>query len=531
MSDLHIIDLPYVNELVTLYPYFRDLPAPALLDSNQPHFADSLCDILVADPLCRIHAFQHQNAKAHQPTTNAENYWQAVWRDTPLYDLPEPTNVFDYLQALLNAASKEAWARPAEETKQLEKQAENKLPFTGGLLGYFGYESGHFLETLPSTTNKDIDIPTLQVGLYGWALISLHQTRQTLLVMTPWCTTEEMNALTQRCQRAIQESQTRSHEAKAELLSQEYSQGDSQEHSQSPSSFRLTAPFSANMSAEAYAQKFAQVQEYILAGDCYQVNLAQRFSAPYEGDTFTAYQSLRQHSPTPFAAYFELDDSNSLLSHSPERFIRVDYLQGQSSQQDKGRQQGLGMVETKPIKGTRARGKTQQEDDALAQALLESEKDRAENLMIVDLLRNDLGKTCVAGSIKVPTLFALESYANVHHLVSTVTGTIPTREQHFEVFRHSFPGGSITGAPKIRAMEIIDELEPDERSVYCGSIAYFSVNGQMDSSITIRTLVANAGKLHCWAGGGLVADSNCEDEYQETFTKIRNLTHTLERTL
>lgn len=485
--DLHLIDLPYVDELVTLYPYFRDLPAPILLDSNQPNFADSQCDILVADPLCRIYA-----TKAHQPHKNSSKNWHAVWRDTPLYSLAEPDNVFDYLQSLLNVSSNEPWA----------KKLDSQLPFTGGLLGYFGYESGQFLETLPNTTQKDISIPLLQVGLYGWALISLHQTKRTVLVMTPWCTPLQMRSLVSRCQEAIKKSQNHLNNPKQEWQA----------------AFHLTQHFNANMSNKDYADKFSQVQEYILAGDCYQVNLAQRFSASYEGDTFAAYQSLRQHSPTPFSAYLEIDQNNSILSHSPERFIRVDYQDNQ------------GQVETKPIKGTRARGASKQEDEQLANELMHSQKDKAENLMIVDLLRNDLGKTCDTGSIKVPKLFALESYTNVHHLVSTVTGSIQKREQHFQVFRNSFPGGSITGAPKIRAMEIIDELEPHERSVYCGSIAYFSVNGQMDSSITIRTLVANAGQLHCWAGGGLVADSNCADEYQETFTKVGNLTHNLEKT-
>ena len=185
-------------------------------------------------------------------------------------------------------------------------------------------------------------------------------------------------------------------------------------------------------------------------------------------------------------------------------------------------------VETHPIKGTRPRGKTEQEDRAHAEELQQCEKDRAENLMIVDLMRNDLGKICKTGSINVPRLFALESYANVHHLVSTVTGKLDEDHHALDVLFHAFPGGSITGAPKIRSMEIIRELEATARNIYCGSIGYISTDGQMDTSITIRSMIAQDNRMHCWGGGAIVADSDCEQEYQESVTKVKNLMHGLE---
>ncbi|WP_163010356.1 anthranilate synthase component I family protein, partial [Pseudomonas viridiflava] len=220
---------------------------------------------------------------------------------------------------------------------------------------------------------------------------------------------------------------------------------------------------------------------------------------------------LRSACPTPFAGFMALPDDDAILSLSPERFVKVSDRQ----------------VETRPIKGTRPRGKDPAQDAELAGQLLSSEKDRAENLMIVDLLRNDLGRSCRIGSVKVPQLFSLETYPNVHHLVSSVTGELAADHDALDLIAGSFPGGSITGAPKIRAMQIIDELEPTRRSIYCGSLMYMDVRGQMDSSIAIRSLLVKDGQVSCWGGGGIVADSECEAEYQETFTKVRVLLETL----
>jgi para-aminobenzoate synthetase component 1 len=275
--------------------------------------------------------------------------------------------------------------------------------------------------------------------------------------------------------------------------------------------FALESDFVSNMTREQYAEKFYRVIDYIHAGDCYQVCLAQRFDAPYKGNPWAAYKQLRQVSPTPFSAYMETPEG-ALLSLSPERFLKVDNCK----------------VETKPIKGTRPRGKTDTEDQQLIKELAASPKDRSENVMIVDLLRNDISKHCLPFSVKVPSLFAIETYSNVHHLVTTVTGELESSEQILPLLKGAFPGGSITGAPKLRAMEIIEELEPHRRNGFTGSIGYISSNGRMDTNICIRTLVTNAkgdggGHIYCWAGGGLIADSECDSEYQETFDKVDNL--------
>ena len=243
------------------------------------------------------------------------------------------------------------------------------------------------------------------------------------------------------------------------------------------------------------------------------MNYAQRFQAPCAGDPWGAYQALRTACPTPFAGYLAVN-SGAILSLSPERFIRVHG----------------GQVETRPIKGTRPRGATPDQDRALAEELLASRKDRAENLMIVDLLRNDLGRSCRTGTVRVPELFALESYPNVHHLVSSVTGELAEGLDAFDLLAGSFPGGSITGAPKIRAMQIIDELEPTRRSIYCGSLLYLDCRGEMDSSICIRTLLVRDGRASCWGGGGIVMDSDWQAEYQESLTKVRVLLETLNAT-
>ncbi len=458
MAEVRRISLPYVTSLATLFPRVSDLPYPILLDSNHDQFPDTRYDILSAAPRALLSA--------------TSDDFELTWYAEPCMTLAPTKNPLTLIEQLVQQMSQQTWS------------AETPTGFNGGLLGYYGYEAGKYVEHLPRSVTEDVGMPTILLGLYGWAIVSDHQTQTTTLVITPWCHLSETDLL-------------------AKLQS---------DHKKVPRSFVLEDSFQANMSPEGYAERFSKVQAYIQAGDCYQVNLAQRFSAPYQGAPWDAYLALKATCPTPFSGYFELPDGRAVLSHSPERFI----------------QSHGGRVESKPIKGTRPRGQTPEQDQALAEELLASEKDRAENLMIVDLLRNDLGRNCVVGSVKVPKLFALESYANVHHMVSTVEGRVAQPSDAIKVFQESFPGGSITGAPKVRSMEIIDELEPHERSVYCGSILYFSCNGEMDSSITIRTLVADGQKLHCWAGGGLVADSDGDAEYQETFTKVGNLTHTLE---
>ena len=253
------------------------------------------------------------------------------------------------------------------------------------------------------------------------------------------------------------------------------------------------------------------MREYIRAGDIFQANLSQRLEAPLRESPWSLYRRLRRINPAPFAAFFEFDDA-AVVSASPERFLRA----------------GVGGdVEARPIKGTRPRGVGPEHDAALGRALTESEKDRAENLMIVDLLRNDLSRVCRPGSVRVPELFALEHYSTVHHLVSTVVGQLADGSDAVDLLCASFPGGSITGAPKVRAMEIIAELEPSRRGVYCGSIGYLSVTGALDTSIVIRTYVALGDRVYFSVGGGIVSDSDPEDEYRETMHKAKALIEAL----
>ncbi|MCJ0973398.1 aminodeoxychorismate synthase component I [Pseudomonas sp. PS1] len=358
------------------------------------------------------------------------------------------------------------------------------LPFVGGLLGFLAYDFGARLERLKRLSNDDLALPDARFGLYSWALVSDHHLGTCQLVFHPTLADGER----QRIIRLFG----------AETLT-------------APSSFRLRGRFEPDLQADQYRQAIERIHRYITAGDCYQVNFAQRFRAPYEGDPWEAYRRLRAACPTPYAGFVSLG-SDAILSLSPERFLRL----------------SEGQVETRPIKGTRPRHADPRADAEQAQALLASAKDRAENLMIVDLLRNDLGRTCQTGSVRVPELFSLESYPNVHHLVSCVTGTLAPGKDALDLLAGSFPGGSITGAPKIRAMQIIDELEPTRRSIYCGSLLYLDVRGEMDSSIAIRSLLMKDGQATCWGGGGIVADSDWQAEYRESMDKVGVLMRTLE---
>ena len=318
----------------------------------------------------------------------------------------------------------------------------------------------------------------MAIGLYDWAVVVDHQIRKS------WLVGQGRDPRTRRSWwRLIRRFSQPLKNPKA-------------------SSFRTLGPISSNLDRAAYGRVFAKIKQYIRDGDCYQVNFAQRFRVAAQGDAWQAYLDLRRLNPAPFAAYLNTP-YGQVLSSSPERLLQL---------RD-------GCVETKPIKGTRPRGGTPEGDSAMAQELSFSDKDRAENLMIVDLLRNDVSRVCEPHSVQVPKLFALESYATVHHLVSTVTGRLRPEEDALSLLKACFPGGSITGAPKIRAMEIIEELEPHRRGVYCGSIGYIGFDGAMDTNIAIRTLAYNQGELRCWAGGGIVHDSDVDEEYEETFHK------------
>lgn len=361
------------------------------------------------------------------------------------------------------------------------------VPFAGGALGYWSYDLARGMHGLPSVARDADRLPDMGIGIYDWALVLDHH-RKTARLVSHQRFAETTKLLPQILQR-LQGNPPLPHDA-----------------------FRVDGKIRSNFTPESYAAAFAQVQDYLQAGDCYQINLAQRFSAAATGDALGAYLALRTLSPAPYSAFLNLPNTQVLCA-SPERFLRVEN----------------GRVETKPIKGTRPRSSDAQRDRQLAEELRNHPKDRAENLMIVDLLRSDLGKSCVPGSVRVPKLFEVESFANVHHLVSTVEGRLADGSDALDVLRGCFPGGSVTGAPKQRAMQIIEQLEPHRRGIYCGAIGYVGFDGNMDTNIAIRTLVYSGKEIRCWAGGGIVADSDAAAEYQETLDKAAGMLTLLRR--
>ena len=356
-------------------------------------------------------------------------------------------------------------------------------PFTGGALGYMAYELGYQLEKIKNSKKPNaLDLPEIMFGFYDWALLYDNQNAKFYLLAHKTKDNEEALATLWMTRFNWLMTQT---QIKSAIKP-----------------FKLNCDWSSNMDKQTYQEKFSIIQN----GDCYQVNLAQRFQATYQGDEYQAYQALLVENRPPFAAFLRFPQQ-AILSLSPERFLKFN----------------AGVVETKPIKGTSPRFKNIELDQKSQHKLLTSEKDRSENLMIVDLMRNDLGRVCQPGSVTVPKLFYIESFPAVHHLVSTVLGKLAAAHSTEDLLRACFPGGSITGAPKIRSMEIIAELESDCRQAYCGSIGYINGNGEMDTNISIRTLVCHEQKIYCWAGGALIADSDVEMEYQECFDKLSKI--------
>jgi para-aminobenzoate synthetase component 1 len=446
MLTPRVTELPHWQDFVPRVRTLANLPWLAWLDSAAPGIsASGRYDILVADPFVTL--------RTRGGTTQIERRGAAVSTSArpPL----------ELLRELLG---------------DVEAPAAG-LPFAGGAVGYFGYDFGRRFERIPSVAIADIDMPDLAVGVYDWAVVVDREARRT------WLAGYGRDARTFAGWSELEARLTGPPAA-------------------DPPPFRVLAPPRANLPRAAYAEAFRRVQEHIRRGDCYQVNLTQRFDAPVDGDAWHAYLRLRAINPAPFAAYLDLPYGKIACS-SPERFLQ---LRGDH-------------VETKPIKGTRPRSSDPVRDRALASELRLSMKDRAENVMIVDLLRNDLGKCCVPGSVRATKLFDVESFASVHQLVSTVEGRLAPGKHALDLLGACFPGGSITGAPKVAAMQIIEQVEPQRRSVYCGAIGYIGFDGNMDTNIAIRTLVQRGERVYTWAGGGIVADSNIDAEYQESFDK------------
>ena len=365
------------------------------------------------------------------------------------------------------------------------------LPFIGGV-GYFGYPLRCFIEELPSTTHDDLKLPDCYFAFYDTIVAFDHLSNAAYL-----CRSDAGVGYANRHQqqverlRSILQSKTHCSQHRCEVLRFNFSDF-------------TKYPIRSNFSKTDYLSTVQRAKAYIASGDIYQVNLSQRLSTSTDLPPAELYARLRQLSPVPYGAYLHCGDFH-ILSASPERFLHFS--------------PSCRTVETRPIKGTRPRGLTPELDRKLATELLHSEKDLAELLMIVDLERNDLGRVCEIASIHVPERVALESYSNIHHLVATVRGTLRSDADRIDLLKSCFPGGSITGAPKIRAMELIDELEPTNRGVYTGAIGYFGFDGTMDLNIAIRTCILKEGRAYFHVGGGIVADSEPDAEYQETLDK------------
>jgi para-aminobenzoate synthetase component 1 len=376
-------------------------------------------------------------------------------------------------------------------------------PFQGGAAGFLGYDLCHLLERLPSPRYDDLALPDLCLGFYDWTLAWDHADGRTWLFSTGL--PDEGRKGRARAEARADAVRARLAGPPAELQAPRASEAADVER---PPSWPVAAldGVRSTFSRERFLNAVARTREYVLAGDIFQANLSQRLEAEVREHPFALYSRLRERNAAPFSAYFDFGEA-AIASASPERFLLL----------------SEGRVETRPIKGTSPRGLTPRHDSALGSALFESEKDRAENVMIVDLLRNDLSKVCVDGSVDVPELWQIERYATVHHLVSTVTGRLRPGLGAVDLLRATWPGGSITGAPKVRAMEIIAELEPTRRGAYTGSVGYLSFGGAMDTNIAIRTFLVKQGRAYFQAGGGIVADSDPEREYDETLDKARGM--------
>lgn len=462
--------LPLIEELATRLAAF-ELFAP-LAQLNNSVFLDSAMDpkklgrysIMSADPFL---IFQSRGEDISVRGSAGVEHFEG--------------NPLDYLENYLG--------------KYQLPQGESNLPCLGGAIGYLSYDLGRCIEKIPQKAVDDLQLPESLLGFYDVVLIYDHTNLKAYIVSTGFPEIQ-ITPRQKRAQRRLAEFKT--------WLAAETNPTQS-----IPIPQKFSEPVS-NFTHASYIQAVERARQYIIDGDIFEVNLSQRYTTEVNLPSFELYRRLRDINPAPFAAYLNFNEVQ-VVGSSPERFLE---LTG-----DK--------VETRPIKGTIRRGQTAAEDAENAKWLLSSQKDRAENMMIVDLERNDLGRVCRYGSVKVTELAILETFPTVFHLTSTVVGQLGEGVSRADLLKATFPGGSITGAPKIRAMEIIDELEPTRRSVYCGSMGYFSFNGDLDLNICIRTFLVKGSRVYFQLGGAVVYDSDPEAEYQETLDKGRALFNAL----
>ena len=373
----------------------------------------------------------------------------------------------------------------------LDQKTDSKGPFLGGGIGYWSYDMGRILEKIPELSSDINEYPDMNIAFYDWVLIHDHETGIVSLSTTdkhPLLSAPDRENWVCQKLSALGETDQKI----------KFSQDD-------------LGTVSQNYTIKKYTEAIGKVKEYLISGEIYQANISQRFQVSFKGNSWGLYRKLRRSNPAPFSAYLQFPEVD-VLSVSPELFLSLEAKN----------------VETRPIKGTRPSSEDPRMDEKFAAELADSEKDQAENIMIVDLMRNDLGKVCKVGSVEVGKLMKLERHPTVWHLVSIVKGVLEDDKDAIDLLRDCFPGGSITGAPKIRAMEIIEEIEPNRRGVYCGSIGYIGFDGNMKTSIAIRTLTVENGQIAFQSGGGIVFDSDPYSEYLETIDKARGITRTME---
>ncbi|MHB8156362.1 MAG: aminodeoxychorismate synthase component I [Desulfocucumaceae bacterium] len=474
MSRFLLKKLQVKMDAISLFEGLEDLPGSILLDSGMMVEGLSGHSFMAADPFIIVTSRGNEVKIEERAGPRAGRSW--VERGNPL----------DIIDGLMKRYSMEG--------------VSSQIPFFGGAAGFFSYDLGRQLEVLPSAARADAGAPDCWIGFYDVVAAIDHCSGNIYIASTGH--PEEDQAL----------SELRS-EARLDWLEKRLLKGcrENRPDRGKATTGGCAAGMISDFTRESYCEVVERAREYIAAGDIFQVNLSQRFQLPRRGDPWDIFKRLKSINPAPMAAYINCGDLR-VVSTSPERFIKVT----------------SGVVETRPIKGTRPRGGDPEEDARLRAELWNSEKDRAELVMIVDLERNDLGRVCVPGSVSVPELYRIEEYPTVFHLVSTVTGRLEEGQGVIELLKASFPGGSITGAPKIRAMEIIEELEPVRRGVYCGSIGYLAFNGDADFNIVIRTLIFTGEKIYLHVGGGITIDYDPQLEYVETLDKAVALVRALE---
>ncbi len=468
MSQLPLIEeLPVRLSPSRIFDLLKDRPMPFFLDSGMDPEKLGRFTFMGSDPFLIF-------TSRGRSITVTEGGRRRVFEGNP----------FDALRELLRKYR-------LDDTNRL-------VPFRGGAVGYLSYDLCHFIEKLPSTPANDLDLPESCFGFYDSVIACDVSSGTSYAISTGFPETDPERRLARARRRLAELVELADKGASAGVLA-----GDTP----GPAS---GTELRCNFTREEYVRAVQKAREYIISGDIFQVNLSQRFEADLSVEPYELYRRLRSINPAPFGAYLGFEEAQ-IVSASPERFLR---LTGDA-------------VETRPIKGTRPRGNTPEQDQALAAELLSSLKDRAENIMIVDLERNDLGRVCRFGSVKVTERVILEAFPTVFHLTSTVVGSLKPGKDSVDLLKATFPGGSITGAPKVRSMEIIDELEPTRRSVYTGSIGYIGFDGNMDLNIAIRTFIIKNKKAYFQVGGGIVYDSDPEAEYKETLDKARALVQAL----